>query len=80
MLCQVVFGLFALCLVLVVGNVSCTPRCAWLDKLQEGPIRSVLPFKDVLTAEGTPMMQASWPRCYDEVGRGSLTQDKSGRP
>ena len=45
MLCQVVFGLFALCLVLVVGKVSCTPRCAWLDKLQEGPIRSILPLK-----------------------------------
>jgi hypothetical protein len=39
-----------------------------------------LALKDVLAAEGDLMMYASWPRCYDEVARGSRTQDQSGRP
>jgi len=41
-----------------------------------GPDQIHLALKDALTAEGTLMMYASCPRYYDEVGRGSLTEEQ----
>jgi aminoglycoside 3-N-acetyltransferase len=41
-----------------------------------GPDQIHLAFEDVLTEEGTMLMYASCPQYYDEVGRGTLTQEQ----
>jgi len=59
------------------GDQSCcTLRCARFGVVAGGPDAIHLALKSALTSEGTLIMYASCPRCYDELGRGNLTVEQ----